>query len=109
VSRLEQKLNNPSVVLVVGVVAVALNVLLYFGLFVPRVTPLIAHINPVGTSLLEAISKSGPQADSDPQAGRRGIEEPKQAAQREVVDLGPRLGSYQATLSSPVQLTPIGG
>jgi hypothetical protein len=36
VRRLEQKLNNPSVVLVVGVVAVALNVLLYFGYFVPR-------------------------------------------------------------------------
>jgi hypothetical protein len=50
VSRLEQKLNNPTVVLVVGVVAVALNVLLYFGIFVPRMTPLIAQINPVGTS-----------------------------------------------------------
>jgi hypothetical protein len=46
VSRLEQKLNNPTVVLVVGVVAVALNVLLYFGLFLPRMTPLIAQINP---------------------------------------------------------------
>jgi len=50
VSRLEQKLNNPTVVLVVGVVAVALNVLLYFGLFLPRMTPLIAQINPVDTS-----------------------------------------------------------
>ena len=48
--RLEQKLNNPSVVLVVGVVAVALNVLLYFGYFLPRMTPLIAQINPVDTS-----------------------------------------------------------
>src|SRR5215213_2645686 len=62
VSRLEQTLNRPMVVLVVGVVAVALNVLLYFGLFLPRMTPLIAQINPVGTSLLEGISKSGPQA-----------------------------------------------
>jgi hypothetical protein len=58
VSRLEQTLNKPIVVLVVGVVAVALNVLLYFGLFVPRMTPLIAHINPIGSSLPEAISKS---------------------------------------------------
>jgi hypothetical protein len=32
-SRLEQKLNNPTVVLVVGVVAVAINVLLYFGYY----------------------------------------------------------------------------
>jgi hypothetical protein len=31
VSRLEQTLNKPVVVLVVGVLAVALNVLLYFG------------------------------------------------------------------------------
>jgi hypothetical protein len=60
VSRLEQTLNKPKVVLVVGVLAVALNVLLYFGLFLPRMTPLIAHINPIGTSLPEAISKSDP-------------------------------------------------
>ena len=51
--RLEQTLNKPKVVLVVGVVAVALNVLLYFGLFLPRMTPLIAHISPFGTSLPE--------------------------------------------------------
>src|SRR5918992_5047433 len=43
VSRLEQTLNKPKVVLIVGVVAVALNVLLYFGYFLPRMTPLIAH------------------------------------------------------------------
>src|SRR5215210_3758874 len=43
------------VVLVVGVVAVALNILLYFGIFVPRVTPLIANVNSLGTSLPEAI------------------------------------------------------
>src|ERR687898_1451341 len=60
VSRLEQTLNKPKVVLIVGVLAVALNVLLYFGLFLPRMTPLIAHINPIGTSLPEAISKSDP-------------------------------------------------
>ena len=64
--RLEQRLNQPIVVLVVGVVAVALNVLLYFGLFLPRMTPLIAHINPIGTSLPEAISpQSGPEAGSN--------------------------------------------
>src|SRR5918999_58940 len=62
VSRLEQTLNKPKVVLVVGVVAVALNVLLYFGYFLPRMTPLIAHINPIGTSLLDGIGKPGPQA-----------------------------------------------
>src|SRR5215216_2174165 len=62
VSRLEQTLNKPIVVLVVGVLAVALNVLLYFGVFLPRMTPLIAHINPIGTSLPEAISNlRGPE------------------------------------------------
>jgi hypothetical protein len=65
VSRLEQTLNKPKVVLVVGVVAVALNVLLYFGIFLPRMTPLIAHINPIGTSLPEAISNSDPKASSN--------------------------------------------
>jgi hypothetical protein len=53
VSRLERTLNKPIVVLVVGVIAVVLNVLLYFGLFLPRMTPLIAHIIPIGTSLPE--------------------------------------------------------
>ncbi len=52
-SRLERTLNKPIVVLVVGVIAVVLNVLLYFGLFLPRMTPLIAHIIPIGTSLPE--------------------------------------------------------
>ena len=70
-SRLEQKLNNPRVVLIVGVIAVALNVLLYFGLFVPRMTPLVANINPVGSSLLEAISNSGRETGSNPQAASR--------------------------------------
>jgi hypothetical protein len=65
VSRLEQTLNKPKVVLVVGVLAVALNLLLYFGLFLPRMTPLIAHINPIGTSLPEAISKSDLEANSN--------------------------------------------
>jgi hypothetical protein len=65
VGRLEQTLNKPKVVLVVGVLAVALNVLLYFGLFLPRMTPLIAHINPIGTSLPEAISTSDPEAGSN--------------------------------------------
>jgi hypothetical protein len=65
VSRLEQTLNKPIVVLVVGVIAVALNVLLYFGLFLPRMTPLITHINPIGTSLPEAIRMSDPEASSN--------------------------------------------
>src|SRR5215204_33369 len=71
VHRLEQKLNNPTVVLVVGVVAVALNVLLYFGYFLPRMTPLIAHLSPIGISVPEAIGKLGTEAGSkaDPKAG----------------------------------------
>jgi hypothetical protein len=66
VSRLEQTLNKPKVVLVVGVLAVALNVLLYFGLFLPRMTPLIAHINPIGTSLPEVfVPDEGTKSDSE--------------------------------------------
>src|SRR3712207_8929512 len=49
---------------------------LFRSLFVPRMTPLIAHINPIGSSLPEAISKlapeSGPEANSkssDSEAG----------------------------------------
>src|SRR5918994_2977967 len=63
-SRLEQKLNKPIVVLVVGVIAVALNILLYFGYFLPRMKPLIAHVNPIGISLPEAISKAIPETGS---------------------------------------------
>jgi hypothetical protein len=70
VGRLEQTLNNPFVVVVAGVIAVALNVLLYFGLFLPRITPLIAHMNPIGVSPPEAIGESGPEAsgESGPEA-----------------------------------------
>jgi hypothetical protein len=66
VSRLEQTLNKPKVVLVVGVLAVALNILLYFGYFLPRMTPLIAHINPIGTSLPEVfVPDEGTKSDSE--------------------------------------------
>ena len=85
-NRLEQTLNKPVVVLVVGMVAVALNVLLYFGIFVPRMTPLIANIHSLGTSLPEAIlpessnksdsevsgkSDSGASGGSDSEAGSK--------------------------------------
>src|SRR5215204_5944474 len=72
-SRLEQTLNKPVVVLVVGVIAVALNVLLYFGYFLPKFSPLIAQINPIGISLPEAISKSDPESGSksDPESGSK--------------------------------------
>ncbi|HYQ83525.1 MAG TPA: hypothetical protein VEP28_05915, partial [Rubrobacter sp.] len=69
--RLEQSLNKPSVVLVVGVVAVALNILLYFGYFLPRTTPLVEQIYSIGTSLPEAISGSGSDVGnaSEPESG----------------------------------------
>src|SRR5215212_8285772 len=69
-SRIEQTLNKPIVVLVVGVIAVALNVLLYFGYFLPRTTPLVEQIYSIGTSLPEAISKSDSETGSkaDPKA-----------------------------------------
>jgi hypothetical protein len=48
-------------------------------------------------------------ADLDaPTLGHR-VEEPKQAARRAVVDVGPRLGGHHAALASIVQLTPITG
>jgi hypothetical protein len=65
VGRLEQTLNNPTVVLVAGVIAVTLNVLLYFGLFLPRMMPLIAHMNPIGVSRPEVIGESGPEASGE--------------------------------------------
>jgi hypothetical protein len=75
VSRLEQALNKPIVVLVVGVVALALNVLLYFGYFLPRTTPLVEQIYSIGTSLPEAIGKSDSETDSksDPKAGSKSL------------------------------------
>ena len=71
--RLEQSLNKPSVVLFVGVVAVALNILLYFGYFLPRTTPLVEQIYSIGTSLPEAISGSDSETGntSDPEAGSK--------------------------------------
>jgi hypothetical protein len=71
--RLEQSLNKPAVVLVVGVVAVALNVLLYFGYFLPRTTPFVEQIYSIGTSLPEAISRSDSESgsQSDPKAGSK--------------------------------------
>ena len=74
---LEHKLNNPTVVLVVGVVAVAINVLLYFGYFLPRMTPLIAHLSPIGISVPEAISKLGNEVGSkaDPEAASKSDDE----------------------------------
>jgi hypothetical protein len=59
-----EALNKPRVVLVVGVVAVAVNVLFYFGYYLPRMTPLIEHIDSISKSPLEAISKSVPEAIS---------------------------------------------
>jgi hypothetical protein len=70
-SRIEQTLNKPIVVLVVGVIAVALNVLLYFGYFLPRTTPLVEQIYAIGTSLPEAISKADSEtagSKADPEA-----------------------------------------
>src|SRR5215216_6514231 len=77
VSSLEQALNKPIVVLVVGVVAVALNVLLYFGYFLPRMAPLIAHISPIGISVPEAISKLGTEVGTkaNPEAARKSGDE----------------------------------
>ena len=73
VKRLEQTLNKPIVVLVVGVIAVALNVLLYFGYFLPRTAPLVEQIYSIGTSLPEAISNSDSEtgSKSDPEAGSK--------------------------------------
>jgi hypothetical protein len=42
VNPLGRRLRKPSVVLAVGVLAVVLFLLLYFGFFLPRLSPLIA-------------------------------------------------------------------
>jgi hypothetical protein len=49
-------------VLVVGMVAVAVNVLFYFGYYLPRTAPLMERISSISMSLPEAISKSLAQA-----------------------------------------------
>jgi hypothetical protein len=62
--RLSEALNNPKVALVVGVVAVVVNGLLYFGYYLPRMTPLIEQIQSINKALPEAISKALPEAPS---------------------------------------------
>jgi hypothetical protein len=63
VNRLSaEALNRPRVVLVVGVVAVAVNVLFYFGYYLPRTAPLIKDIASISKSVPEAISRSFPEA-----------------------------------------------
>ena len=116
-SRLEQTLNKPIVVLVVGVVAVALNVLLYFGLFVPRMTPLIAHINPIGSSLPEAISKlapeSGPEANSKSSDSKAGGKSHSEAnSKSSASEAGSRSGpkeSLESVSDSPSAGSPSAG
>jgi cytoskeletal protein RodZ len=66
VKRLEQKFNKPIVVLIVGVVAAALNILLYFG-YEMSGTPLIGHMYSSGASLPGVISKSESKGRSDPE------------------------------------------
>jgi hypothetical protein len=87
VRRLERKLNKPIVVLVVGVIAVALNAVIYFG-YQMSGTPLIGHKYSIGASLPGDIGKSEPKARSDSQpasesdaeaGGRSGPEESLEA------------------------------
>jgi hypothetical protein len=69
VQRLPAALNKRSVVLVAGVVAVAVNLFLYFGYWLPRTTPLIERIPSISKSIPEAIpeaiSKSLPKASPE--------------------------------------------
>ncbi len=55
--RLLEALNNPKVALVVGVVAVAVNGLLYFVYYLPRITPLIEQIQSINKPFAEVVSK----------------------------------------------------
>jgi hypothetical protein len=115
-SRLERTLNKPVVVLVVGVIAVALNVLLYFGYFLPRMTPLIAHLSPIGVSVPEAIGKLGTEAESksDPETGSKsdpeasgksdpgaGGESGSVESYESISDLSPALHSASSSASAP--------
>ena len=69
--RLLEALNKPKVALVVGVVAVAVNVCLYFGYYLPRTAPLIEQIQSgnVNKPLPEAISNSLPDAPPESPSG----------------------------------------
>jgi hypothetical protein len=96
VGRLEQTLNKPIVVLVAGVVGVALNVLLYFGIFLPKMTPLIAHMNPLGVSSPEAIGESAPEA-----GGESGLEGSVGSVSDSPPDSPPPVSPPQQRLSPP--------
>jgi hypothetical protein len=57
-TRFEHTLNNPRAVLVVGLIAAVLNALLYFGIYLPKMKPLIGGVYAFGASLPEALSAS---------------------------------------------------
>ena len=57
-SRLDRQLNNlnnPRIVLAVGTLAVALNGLLYFGVYLPKMAPVFGTVVAFGASLPESM------------------------------------------------------
>jgi hypothetical protein len=115
VNRLEQKLNKPMVVLIVGVAAVALNVLLYIGYQMSRTPPLNENIYSIGTSLPEAVGKSDPKARSDPEAtsktdaeasSKSGPEEPLEAVSASLSSPSPVSVPPQASASPQTSAPP---
>jgi hypothetical protein len=76
VSRLERTLNKLTVVLAVAVLAVVLSILWYFGLFLPRLSPLIPQTVPLPAETTITMptppSKTLLETKPDPEEGRGG-------------------------------------
>ena len=127
VNRLENKLNNPQAVIVVGSIALALNAVLYFGLFLPRMMPLVSHAYDFGSSIPEVFignsfqeTGSHPKASdkvqgnvpfgegSDPQAAPQASSEPdfKASALAKIDSFSP--GTPSGSDTSPPPDTPSG-
>ena len=115
-NRLEEALNKPAVVLVVGVVAVALNALLYFGYYLPRTAPLIERIPSISASLPEAISKPFSEASSNShlegsgkshlKAGANGGKSVPEASRESASNARPNSPPENPSGSSPESSTP---
>jgi len=75
VKRLLETLNNPKVALVVGVVAVAVNGLLYFVYYLPRMTPLIEQIQSINKPFAEVVSKPEVISEALPKAISKALPE----------------------------------
>ena len=89
--RFGHQLNNPRIVLAVGMFAVLLNVLLYFGVYVPRMVPAFGNLYAFGASIPEALGNPQPEAKGDSKSGADRLQADN--ASRSEVATNPEAGS----------------